>query len=289
MKSLGVFEWIYLFASIISGCVVVLNMIFGWMPELDEHIPKIILMLVIFSVIYPIAERRIRIDAIEQKMNKLIKIISDDNLSKLHQINNDIPDTLGFVFKDFIKSYVDFFENAIKKEKIEFYDIERFKTAYIKTLKYKQDNQTAFLATSLPYQRYFWVSNEDLTPILKALKSFTQNGGTFRRIFFIDEGDMEKQEVLSILNKQIELGMEVHTVSIDKVPRRLQKYFVVDDEASLAWEASIDTRQRINSMSFTTSRDETEMYRVIFHELMNLDSLKRYDSLKQESGVPPQK
>lgn len=245
-----------------------------------EKIPNIILFLVGLLIINSTLERRNRLDIIEQKLDAITKLISEDNLSKLHHITKDISPTLQHIFQDFISSFVEFFQDAINNEKIEFNDIERFKSSYIKTLELKQESKSTFLATSLPYKRYFWTNSEDLTPMVKAIDNFTKNGGSFKRIFFYEKGDLEKEEVIAILNKQVDLNIEVILIPIDSVPRRLQKYFVVDDETSFAWEVSIDTRQRINSMAFTTSKNETSKYKSTFHELMNLDD--RIDYKKTE-------
>ncbi|WP_436516656.1 hypothetical protein [Ekhidna sp. To15] len=246
--------------------------------EFESQVPNLILGLIGLLIINATLERKNDLKNLENKIDKIISLTSDDNLKKLQHLTDDIQPTLKVIFGDFIKEFSSFFKDAIQSERIEFYDLERFKTSYIRTLQYKEKDNTTFLATSLPYKRYFWVNDEDISPILKAMKNFKINGSRFIRIFFLEENDLKNQEVIDVLNAQLDLEIEVYTIPIDQVPRRLQNYFVVDDQNDLAWEVTIDTKQRINSTAFTTSSTEIEKYKSIFEGLMNLDNIKKISS-----------
>ena len=244
----------------------------------DSRIPSITLILLGLMIISSTLERRNTLSRLENKIDNINDLVSSDNLGKLNNLTQDINPLLQLIFKDFIQSIYHFFEEAVQNERIEFYDLGRFKTSYIRTLQYKQKDKNIFWATSLPYKRYFWAKNEDSSPLLKAMEEFIKAGGEFNRVFFCEEGDLNSPETISILNDQLTLGIKVYIIQIDKVPRRLQKYFVVDNNEELAWEVLIDTKQRINLSAFTTSKKEIAHYKSIFEELMNLDELKSYST-----------
>ncbi len=276
----------FLINIILSGIAIIISVgsAFGLFEshQITEKIPNIILFLVGLLIINGTLERKNRLIILEEKLDKLNEIISEDNLDKLKRITNDIQPTLRHIFKDYIQEFVDFFHDAIKNDKIDFYDMERFKISYMRTLELEQNKGNVLLATSLPYVRYFWSESEELSPMLKSIKDFIANGGKFKRIFFYELNDLNDMEVLNVLNGQIDMGIEVYIVPIDKVPRRLQKYFVVDEGGNLAWNVSIDTKQRINSMSFTASHTETDKYLNYFNEILNLDDLKKYTRIDVE-------
>ncbi|WP_298898654.1 hypothetical protein [uncultured Psychroserpens sp.] len=263
----------------IIAIVVALISFFGFFDILNiaDKIPGFILALIGILLINSTLERKNELKKLDEKIEKVVSITSDDNLKKLEHITSDIPFTFKIIFKDFIDEYHTFFKYAINNQSIEFSDLERFKSSYIRTLKYKTSKNTTFYATSLPYKRYFWVNNEDITPIIKGMSDFTKNGdGKFERIFFLENGDIENDEVIDVLNKQIELGIKTYIINIDKVPSKLQKFFVVDGQDELAWEVTIDTKQRINSTTFTTSKSEIERFKAIYSSLINLDDIKLY-------------
>ena len=243
-----------------------------------NKIPSLILALIGVLIINSTLERKNELKKLDKKINKIVSITSDDNLKKLEHITNDIPETLKIIFKDYIDEYHMFFKYAINNNSIEFSDLERFKSSYIRTLKYKKDKNTTFWATSLPYKRYFWLNNEDITPIIKEMSEFTKtNNESFERIFFLEDGDLDNQEVIDILNKQLELGIKTYIIPINKVPSKWQKFFVVDDQDELAWEVTIDTKQRISSTKFTTSDSEIKKFKAIYASLKDLDHIKLYE------------
>jgi len=272
------FQEIFNLFLAITAIVIAVMRIFGFFKNdnLDEQIPNIILFFVGAIVLNSVLERRITFSRLESKFDNTNNLIAGDNLNKLDNITRDINPLLQLIFKDYLKSFYLFFEDAIKNNRIEFYDIDRFRFAFIRTLSYKQEDKNTFWATSLPYKRYFWATNESTAPMSKALKEFIDSGGEFIRIFFCKKEDLDFPETINILNSQVELGIKVYFIQTDKVPGRLQQYFVVDKNEELAWEASIDIDQRINLTAFTTSKKEIEKYKSIFQELMNLDDLKEY-------------
>lgn len=271
-------EIINIILSVIA-IVIALNSFFSvfefW--KIDDKIPAMILALIGVLIINSTLERKNELKKIDLKADKIISITSSDNLKKLEHITQDIPPLLSHIFQDYIEDYHNFFKNAIESETIEFSDLERFKSSYIRMLKYKKSKGTTFYATSLPYKRYFWINNEDITPMIKAMSEFTQTQtGNFERIFFIEKDDLANPEVIEILNKQIELGITTYTIEIDKVPSNLQMYFVVDEMDELAWEVTIDTKQRINSSKFTTSINRINKLKSIYSAIKDLDDIKEY-------------
>lgn len=245
--------------------------------NIADKIPGLILAILGALLINSISVRKNELKKLDDKIEKVVSITSASNLKKLEHITCDVPETLKIIFKDFIDEYHSFLKLAINNESIEFSDNERFKSSYIRTLKHKSSTNTTFYATSLPYKRYFWVDNEDVTPVIKAMSDFIKKGnGKFERIFFLENGDLEKEEVRDILNNQLDLGIKTYIIFIEKVPPKLQKYFVVDGQDDLAWEVAIDTKQRIKSTIFTTSKSKIEKFKAIYSTLLTLDNIKLY-------------
>ncbi len=275
-------EIINLSLSIIA-ILIALNSFFGLFEfwGIVEKIPALILALIGVLIINSTFERKNELKKIDAKTDKIISITSGDNLKKLEHITQDIPPLLSHIFKDYIDDYHNFFKEAIESETIEFSDLERFKSSYIRTLKYKQSKGTTFYATSLPYKRYFWINNEDITPMIKAMAEFTESQkGNFERIFFLKENDLNDPEVIEVLNTQVDLGIITYIIDSDKVPSNLQKYFVVDEFDELAWEVTIDTKQRINSTKFTTSMSKIKKFKSDYSALKDLDDIKLYKKTK---------
>ena len=130
--------------------------------------------------------------------------------------------------------------------------------------------KASFLATSLPYGRYFWsrTAPDELTPTERAIEDFIAAGGEFSRLFFVDDGDLRNSEVLSTLRNQRRIGVRVLVGDSARVPARLQEFFVVDADAAIGWKIDLTPRQTITNFRFTIDRTKLRRYHDRFLELL---------------------
>ena len=175
-----------------------------------------------------------------------------------------------------IDEFVTQVADAVEKSTISFQEIEKFRYHYGRMLEIFP--KAHFLATSLPFQSYFWKRpiGGELSTFELQMRDFIQAGGLFTRIFFLHRGDLQSTEVINVLNAQVDIGVEVYTTDGDSLPRRLLRFFVVDDEQKIGWQADIDAQRQLMNIRFTVLPSRLRDFSQWFKEILRHESTAKY-------------
>jgi hypothetical protein len=220
---------------------------------------------------------RTRVEAIEDIKTGLIATQRDISLVLSQRVLADIEKTIGsidadlrLVFESDIRELLGSIILAMHDRSIKITEIERYRYYYIRTL--ANFPKTTILATSIPSSKYFWRN-----PAVEiAIANFIQEGGIFKRIFFLDDiADMMHSEVQEILRKQLEINVETYVVPITAVNPRLNTLFVVESHKRIGWQIYTDDNKRISSVVATTDQEKTGKFLEIFDQLLQTGETHR--------------
>ncbi len=274
---------------------------FDRMPRLKEDIPPITLFVCavilevgialrkkltnLQSVLREIRHERLgRIESVlnEIRIDKLASIdsvlrdirsdLNQDAAAKVSKLKTQLDPRLRKVIGPYLDEHLDKVVDVFKKQTFELSDIERFRSFYRKTM--EAYSPTEFHATSLPSAKFFWKD----TKTEEAIRTFIQSGGVMKRIFFLADCDQLKEpEVMQILARQKEIGVDVYTVAMEEVPKEWRhQYFVVDTHARIAWRLTITPAGTIDCATLTWEPEVNKRYLDLFDKLENLDAVKPY-------------
>lgn len=266
LKVIGLF---FIYATVfLSGLVSFLDL-FGLLdsiPIIKSRIPTLTLLLISGLIGY-ITLLGSRIDSIESSVLTLQAHINQDTIEKIKSLRNQLDKNLEIVYGDMISDSISNFERALRERTIHFNDLELFRYLYKRTL--EKYPRASFLATSLPYERFFWKNQmmED------AIRNFIDEGGTMKRIFFVKNlEELDDEEVSQVIAAQCSIGVEVYVTVKDKIPRNLRKIFVVDKEKRIAWEVIVDQDSEITEVTATSNSLFIDEYIQCFESLLGSTS-----------------
>jgi hypothetical protein len=197
-------------------------------------------------------------------------------ISRGGQIRNSLPPEFERVFGNEIDNMVDVLKAATDDLTIEISSLERFRHYYQEML--SNVRSESYFATSLPYRRYFWLptSGDSLRTVEGEMRAYIQQGGVFRRLFFLASGDEESGEVQEVLARQLDIGIKVFTVERAAVPSDLYRFFVVNHPRTIAWTVSVDESQRISSIEFTAAPSRLRGFEMKCQRLMALPEVRSW-------------
>jgi hypothetical protein len=212
----------------------------------------------------------IKIDAIESSMHTLQAHVNQDTIEKVKSLRHQLDKNLEVIYGDMISDSLNNIERALKERTIKFNDLELFRYLYKRTL--EKYPRATFLATSLPYKRFFWRN-----PMMEdAIKKFIEDGGTMQRIFFVKSlEELKQEEVKQVIADQCKIGVEVFVTIKDKIPPHLRRIFVVDQEKRIAWEVNVDQDSEIIEVKATTNSVFINEYLRCFETLIGSNSTNR--------------
>lgn len=175
-----------------------------------------------------------------------------------------------------IDEFVSQIAEAVEGNTIRFNDRQKFRYHYGRMLENFPDSH--FLATSLPYQRYFWSrpSGGGLSPFETQMKRFIDGGGRFTRIFFIHGNEPITEEARDVMSAQVDIGVEVLTADADALPPRLLRFFVIDQDQRIGWQVGIDPVQQLVDIRFTVDDANLKKYYKWFDEIRNHERTRRF-------------
>jgi hypothetical protein len=208
-----------------------------------------------------------------EKLDNVESLLRAGVLERLSSLQEQLDSSLKIVFGDEISNLCTSLKQAIEDRKIQI-TTSMFPYYYRRTL--DAFPRATFLATSLPYQRFFWKNPE----LENAIHSFIENGGKFQRIFFTDEDTDDSDEVTDILNTQCRIGVTVYTIN-SREADGLMKLFLIDENERIAWEPYINTNKQIISVTATSDAETIHHYKQLFLQLRALPQTKRYHSARQ--------
>lgn len=269
LKIIGLF---FIYATVfLSGLVSFLDL-FGLLdsvPIIKSRIPTLTLLLISGLIGY-VTLLGSRVDSIESSMLTLQAHINQDTIEKIKSLRNQLDKNLEIIYGDMISDSISNFERALRERTIHFNDLELFRYLYKRTL--EKYPRATFLATSLPYERFFWRNQmmED------AIRNFIDDGGTMKRIFFIKNlEELNDEEVSQVIAAQCGIGVEVYVTVKDKIPRNLRRIFVVDQEKRIAWEVTVDQDSEITEVTATSNTLFIDEYIQCFETLIGSTSTNK--------------
>lgn len=241
-------------------------------PWLRERIPTLILFL--FSILLELVSDVVtKISALEASVRDMHSYVQRETTEKIASLRNQLDPNLNIIFGEHISDLLTNVERALKKRTFEFHDIDLFRYFYKRTL--EAYPRATFLATSLPYSRYFWKNQM----IEQAITRFIAGGGKMKRVFFISRPEeLEDNEVKEILSTQVGMGVDVYVADARIVPASLKRFFVVETKGRIAWEVFIGPDERIVTIVATSEPTNVKKYMSMYEELLQLDGTRRYTS-----------
>jgi len=272
-KTRSIEEYVFYVAAGLSGLVSLLDLLglLNAIPWLAAHIPTLTLLLVSVLLGYIASGVVSKLDILESSLLNLRSYIHQETTEKIASLRSQLDPNLDIIFGEHISDLLASIEHAVKRRTFEFHDIDLFRYFYKRTL--EAYPRATFLATSLPYQKYFWKNQ----PMEQAMARFITSGGKIKRVFFIScPEELDDSEVKEILSAQVELGVEVYIADARITPAHLRRFFVVETKGRIAWEVFIGPDNRIVSVVATSDSTATEKYARMYKELLELDGTRRY-------------
>lgn len=216
-----------------------------------------------------------RVEQISSTMSRDLSRLNDlqrqGDVERFRQLRQQLDPNLERIFGDHVERQLNSVAAALTSKEITLNDMDEFRLLYKETL--RQFPRDEFLATSIPSKAFFWRDPS----IDAAIGDFVRRGGKMKRIFFLtDETTYESPEAQEIMARQDSIGVEVYYVSLDAIPRELNKLVLVASVANLAWQANIDAANRITTVTATANPEEISGYRSLFQRLLDLDIVERF-------------
>jgi hypothetical protein len=273
-RSIEIEIYVLYASASLSALIAVLD-VFGLLdrlgfPALASRVPIVTLLLLSLAC-GTIAGIWRRQEVAEQLIRELLTAWRSDTVERIAALRRQISPSLEAVFGDQISEMLVSLTSAINDQRIDLYDLDLFRFFYKRTL--EAFPHATFLATSLPYQRYFWRN----PPIEDAIARFVADGGKMQRIFLIyDPAELRKSEVKEVMQRQVETGVDVYISDARKIPTNLRRLFVVEEEGRIAWEVNIGPDSRINRVIATSDPASIASYQRTFKELFELAETKPY-------------
>lgn len=259
-------------------------------PWLVKHVAG--LTLVVMGLVLELAIIHLeRLDTVESELDEVradrlsrieaaIRDLSSglDPLEKLKALKANLDPKISHVLGAYMNEHFETVVRIFTNQSFDLSDLNKFSNFYRATL--ETYDKAQIYATSIPLARFFWRGSE----VERAIQKFIENGGKMKRIFFLDNAaQINDLEVSYILRRQSEMGVDVHTVVLDKVPRGWKEYcFLVDSEQRIGWKLFPTREGTIASCEATWDRNQTKQLIDLFHELERLEYVKKY-----EGGLHP--
>lgn len=274
-------EYIFYVAAGLSGLISLLDLLglLDKIPWLAAHIPTLTLLLVSIALGYLTSGVISKLGALESSVLHLRSFVQQEVTDKITSLRNQLDPNLEVIFGEHISDLLTSVERAVKRRTFEFHDIDLFRYFYKRTL--EAYPRATFLATSLPYQKYFWKNQ----PIEQAMARFINGGGKIKRIFFVSRPEeLDDNEVREILSTQVGIGIEVYIANAQTAPAHLRRFFFVESKGRIAWEVFIGPDNRIVSVVATSEPSDTEKYARMYKELLELNGTRCYPSKTIPAG-----
>lgn len=207
----------------------------------------------------------------ERDMEEIRDEFKKEKIERLSDARSLLNPNLDLVIGAHISGVIDGLTRALQGQTYTLNDLELFRSFYRRTL--TAFKGASFYATSIPSQAFFW--RHQATEA--AMATFIKNGGTMTRIFFLESPDqLHSDEVRIILNKQVDMNVQVYVLPMNEVPDPLKKFFMVDSDSRIGWEPNRAPNNVITGITLTSDRDTLDGYKQSFRDLLELSGTKLY-------------
>lgn len=222
-----------------------------------------------------------KLDNLESQITEVYilckKVDTQTNLIKqMESIKHIHFDTfLNDVFSDLIDKNINFIKDGILRQRVVFTEHDAFELAYSKTLEKLQPSK--FYATASANKNYFWTKKgKPNSTVEKSVKKFISEGGEMHRIFFVEEEEFKDQDVIDVLNKQIDLGVNVYILSKNDVNDQINEYFGVDENNRICWNVFTDESNYIRRFEYSINEEEAKKNNKRFERLIKNNNIRKY-------------
>lgn len=246
--------------AIISSLISLADLfdIFPLMPQAD--IPLLTL-LIASMALGALSIIQYKYNEAHRDLQRLLSTIELEHMEKTIALIH--PELLKVLSKDYFLSIRSCLQIAAEESKVSVNDHARF-SFYFRQMLRCYPNET-FLSTCSATTSYLWKDPE----IKKALSDFIAAGGTIKQIFFArSHEELFSQEVEAIAAQLRSIGIEARMATHASIPDDHKKYFFVEENGRVAWEAFVvDHEGHVGSSTLTANKQETANYCHIFENL----------------------
>lgn len=248
-------------------------------PVLQRNMPKITLLLVgmtltllataALSRLSIVVARTKELEAAIVRQGKINQsAITTSLIAQLPAMLHQIDPAILRVFRPYLEEVFRTPPRILIEKRFRLENLESYRSYHRRTL--EENPGHTFLATSLPYRKWFWRSDH----LERAMGDFIAGGGKIERIFFLPDGDasLAEQEVQDVMSIQSRLGVRVFTLDANRVPADLRRFFFVESGGSFGWEAMRGPDDQVVSLEVTADRNQTAAL------------LARFEQLKKQSA-----
>ncbi len=213
-----------------------------------------------------------KLGGLDSLLREIRSDLNRDATTHVSELKTHLDPRLRKVIGPYVDEHLDKVVDVFKKQTFELSDVERFRSFYRKTM--EAYSPAEFHATSLPSAKFFWKD----TKTEDAIRAFVQSGGIVKRIFFLANPEqLNEPEVMQILARQKEIGVDVYTVVMDEVPKEWRhQYFVVDKHARIAWRLTLTPAGTIDCATLSWEPEVNKRYLDLFEKIASLDAVKPY-------------
>ena len=261
---------------VIALCGIVISVfdIFGLLDIsiIKEKTPQILLLLLSILLGYIIQFQRKKI---EEKLKDVQERQIQNGVNHFTNYENQINPLFKKIFSDKISESFHFIRDLINSRVITINDLSRFRYYY--KLIIEENPKKLFFVTSIPSPNYVWDSSSSLNPLEQAMKIHIENGGKFTRIIFVEENELDSEPVRKFIEKQLSMGVELFYVSINQVPKRLQKNFFYIENEELICEGFLNKSGELTEAKLEINKEKSRNFEMIFKQLMSNPSLRNVE------------
>jgi SAM-dependent methyltransferase len=280
----------YLIIAVVSAGVAVLH-VFGLLsvPVLAERLPELTLLVAALTLTFlavttehhmqrsdqDLARLRNRIvsdsAAIGARLDELSQLVRQAGVTELPKLIEEVDPTLLAIFRRYLENVFETPPRLLNERRFQLEDIESYPSYHRQAL--EANPGVTMHATSLPYGKFFWHN----AFIQQATEKFVRDGGTIRRIFFV-QGDHDlrvSSEVRDILRWQHDGGVEVYVIDVDHLPPSYRRFVLVDaTHRRFGWEAHRGADDRIIRIEVTAHSEDIRAYLKLFDDLLAMGAVR---------------
>lgn len=185
-----------------------------------------------------------------------------ESIAEFKKLREKLNPFLDKVFGEHFSKEIGNIVEALESNKITLHNTDEFRSYYGETL--RQFPTAEFWATSIPSRAFFWDP-----AIENVIAEFIKGGGRMKRIFFLKgPEEANEPEVMAIISRQIEIGVEVYTADSSQM-HSFYDLFFVDSQGRFAWKVTERSNQ-ITQVVGTADSKEIEVYKDNFEKLRRI-------------------
>jgi len=257
---------------------VLLSVFFDQIGVLDLTGKKIDLVIFLLGILIIdlIVDHSSRLNSIDKKLDVIEK-------QKIGDIDRFIDKELKDILGNYIAQTTSNLNALVNENSFVVENLDEFANYYHRTL--VCFSKSSFVATSDLHGSKFWDSET-----ARAVRNFTSGGGKMSRVFFISSSEhCFTKEELAILQEQIENGVKISLIPLDKISASDYENFIAEKNGAVAWKVDKMPSGEINRIQITSNTKEVKRLVSKFEQFNTHTAAVKVETIKTLNRAPSER